>query len=76
MELFAKDRASGESAKTANEKRRRWASSSGSHTGAIDDIDLLMSQNEVLLEGFDNVNDRIDMPSSTPQVQGNTCNKF
>ena len=41
--LWAKDRAKGENAKTAKEKRVRYAAST-----TIDEIDDLISQNEVL----------------------------
>ena len=47
-QLWAKDRAKGDHAKTAKEKRARYAAST-----TIDEIDNLISQNEVSLENFE-----------------------
>ena len=47
-QLWAKDRAKGNHAKTAKEKRARYAAST-----TIDEIDNLISQNEVSLENFE-----------------------
>ena len=47
-QLWAKDRAQGNHAKTAKEKRARYAAST-----TIDEIDNLISQNEVSLENFE-----------------------
>ncbi|KAL0016522.1 hypothetical protein SO802_003591 [Lithocarpus litseifolius] len=47
-QLWAKDRAKGDHAETAKEKRARYAASI-----AIDEIDNLISQNEVSLENFE-----------------------
>ena len=47
-QLWAKDRAIGDHAETAKEKRTRYATSI-----TIDDIDLIVSQNEVSLEKFE-----------------------
>ncbi|GAV61532.1 LOW QUALITY PROTEIN: Myb_DNA-bind_3 domain-containing protein, partial [Cephalotus follicularis] len=75
LELFAKDRATGATAKTAKEKRQRWANPSlGDGMDAIDGIDHLVS-NEVTLESFEETHDNIQqllspgMPSrSTSQT--------
>ena len=45
--LWAKDRATGDHAETAKEKRARYATLT-----TIDGIDLMVSQNEVSLENF------------------------
>ncbi|GAV78637.1 LOW QUALITY PROTEIN: Myb_DNA-bind_3 domain-containing protein, partial [Cephalotus follicularis] len=59
VELFAKDRAT-VIAKTAKEKRQRWANSSSKEgLDTINDIDHLVSQNEVTLENFEQLNDNI-----------------
>ena len=47
-QLWAKDRAKGDHAETTNEKRARHAAST-----IIDEIDNLISQNEVSLENFE-----------------------
>uniref|UniRef100_A0A2N9HGQ6 DDE Tnp4 domain-containing protein n=1 Tax=Fagus sylvatica TaxID=28930 RepID=A0A2N9HGQ6_FAGSY len=47
-QLWAKDRATGDHAETAKEKRARYATST-----TIDGIDLMVSQNEVSLENFE-----------------------
>ena len=47
-QLWAKDRAKGDHAETAKEKRARYAAST-----TIDEIDNLISQNEVSLENFE-----------------------
>ena len=47
-QLWAKDRAKGDHAETAKEKRARYATST-----TIDEIDNLVSQNEVSLENFE-----------------------
>ena len=47
-QLWAKDRAKGDHAETAKEKRARYAAST-----TIDEIDNLVSQNEVSLENFE-----------------------
>ena len=47
-QLWAKDRAKGDHAETAKEKRPRYAAST-----TIDEIDNLISQNEVSLENFE-----------------------
>ena len=47
-QLWAKDRAKGDHAETAKEKRARYATST-----TIDEIDNLISQNEVSLENFE-----------------------
>ena len=47
-QLWAKDRAKGNHAETAKEKRARYATST-----TIDEIDNLISQNEVSLENFE-----------------------
>ena len=47
-QLWAKDRAKGDHAETAKEKRARYAAST-----TIDEIDNLISQNEASLENFE-----------------------
>jgi hypothetical protein len=47
-QLWAKDKATGDHAKIAKEKRARYATST-----TIDGIDLMVSQNEVSLENFE-----------------------
>nr|POF00256.1 hypothetical protein CFP56_29805 [Quercus suber] len=47
-QLWAKDRAKGDHAETAKDKRARYATST-----TIDEIDNLISQNEVSLENFE-----------------------
>ena len=47
-QLWAKDRAKGDHAETAKEKRARYTAST-----TIDEIDNLISQNEVSLENFE-----------------------
>ena len=47
-QLWAKDRAKGDNAETAKEKRVRYAAST-----TIDEIDNLISQNEVSLKNFE-----------------------
>ena len=52
-QLWAKDRAKGDHAETVKEKRARYAAST-----TIDEIDNLISQNEVSLENFEVENDQ------------------
>ena len=47
-QLWVKDRAKGDHAKTAKEKRARYAAST-----TIDEIDNLVSQNKTSLENFE-----------------------
>ena len=47
-QLWVKDKAIGDHAKTSNEKRARYATLS-----TIDDIDIMVSQNRVSLEDFE-----------------------
>ena len=47
-QLWAKDRAKGDHAETAKEKRARYAASI-----TIDEIDIMVSQNEASLENFE-----------------------
>ena len=47
-QLWAKDRAKGDHAETTKEKRARYPAST-----TIDEIDNLISQNEVSLENFE-----------------------
>ena len=58
VELYGKDRATGEQSETASEMRQRWATSTreGSMEN-IEDIDHLVAQNEATLESCDNVGD-------------------
>ncbi|GAV78975.1 LOW QUALITY PROTEIN: Myb_DNA-bind_3 domain-containing protein, partial [Cephalotus follicularis] len=59
VELFAKDRATA-IAESAKEKRQRWANSSSKEgLDTINDINHLVSQNEVTLENFEQLNDNI-----------------
>ncbi|KAI5671947.1 hypothetical protein M9H77_12311 [Catharanthus roseus] len=52
-EPFAKDRATGEGATTAKEKRKRWENKeNGQQVNSIDEIDHLVSQNVIELEEF------------------------
>ncbi|XP_075655140.1 uncharacterized protein LOC142625347 [Castanea sativa] len=56
VELYGKDRATGEQYETASEMRQQWATSIGEGSmGNIEDIDHLVAQNEVTLESCDNV---------------------
>ncbi|XP_050278990.1 uncharacterized protein LOC126720527 isoform X2 [Quercus robur] len=58
VELYGKDRATGEQSETALEMRQRWATSTGEGSMEnIEDIDHLVAQNEVTLESCDNVGD-------------------
>ena len=58
VELYGKDRATGEQSATASEMRQRWATSTGEGSMEnIEDIDHLVAQNEVTLESCDNVGD-------------------
>ena len=47
-QIWAKDRAKGDHAETAKEKRARYAAST-----IIDEIDIMVSQNEASLENFE-----------------------
>ena len=47
-QIWAKDRAKGDHAETAKEKRVRYAAST-----IIDEIDIMVSQNEASLENFE-----------------------
>ena len=56
IELYGKDRATGEQSETASEMRQRCATSTGEDfMENIEDIDHLVAQNEVTLESCDNV---------------------
>ncbi|KAK9996837.1 hypothetical protein SO802_021523 [Lithocarpus litseifolius] len=58
VELYGKDRATGEQSETASEMSQRWATSTGEGSMEnIEDIDHLVAQNEVTLESCDNVVD-------------------
>ncbi|GAV68533.1 LOW QUALITY PROTEIN: Myb_DNA-bind_3 domain-containing protein, partial [Cephalotus follicularis] len=60
VELFAKDRVTRAIAETAKEKRQRWDNSSSKEgLDTINDIDHLVTQNEVTLENFEQLNDNI-----------------
>ncbi|XP_059651051.1 uncharacterized protein LOC132298673 [Cornus florida] len=65
LELFAKDRATGDEAATAKEKRFQWASSTNDELmGSIDGIDQLVAENEVTLENVEHVADEIERTMS------------
>ena len=56
VELYGKDRATGEQSEIVSEMRQRWATSTGEGSMEnIEDIDHLVAQNEVTLESYDNV---------------------
>nr|POE58147.1 hypothetical protein CFP56_21425 [Quercus suber] len=58
VELYGKERATGEQSKTASEMRQRWATLT--KEGSMEnneDIDPFVAQNEVTLESCDNVGD-------------------
>ncbi|XP_050246254.1 probable disease resistance RPP8-like protein 4 isoform X9 [Quercus robur] len=58
VELYGKDRATGEQSEIASEMRQWWATSIGEGSMEnIEDIDHLVAQNEVTLESCDNVGD-------------------
>lgn len=56
-ELFAKDRATGGKAETAKEKCKKWAAGSEFGAETIDQIDDLLTANEVTLENFSAADD-------------------
>ena len=56
VELYGKDRATGEQSEIVSEMRQRCATSTGEDSMEnIEDIDHLVAQNEVTLESCDNV---------------------
>ena len=58
VELFGKDRATGEQSETTSKMRQRWATSTGEGSMEnIEDINHLVAQNEVTFESYDNVGD-------------------
>ena len=58
VELYGKDRATGEQFETALEMRQQWATLTGEGSMEnIEDIDHLVAQNEVTLESCDNLGD-------------------
>ncbi|KAL0001825.1 hypothetical protein SO802_015606 [Lithocarpus litseifolius] len=58
VELYGKDRATGEQSETASEMRQQWATSTGEGSMEnIEDVDHLVAQNEVTLESCENVVD-------------------
>ncbi|KAL3524671.1 hypothetical protein ACH5RR_013043 [Cinchona calisaya] len=73
-ELFAKDRAMGQGAKTAKEKHKCWISEpNGMHLESIVDIDQLLSHNQISLENFDcsikEFNEQVTTPSDKNDIQ-------
>nr|XP_027083790.1 uncharacterized protein LOC113706101 [Coffea arabica] len=77
-ELFAKDRATGQGAKIAREKRMRWMNEpNGVQFESIIKIDDMLSQNEISLENFNNSSKELDAQRSkacnNKQSQGTTA---
>ncbi|XP_027169480.1 uncharacterized protein LOC113769246 [Coffea eugenioides] len=77
-ELFAKDRAIGQGAETAKEKRMRWMNEpNGVQFESIIEIDDMLSQNEISLENFNNSSKELDAQRSkacnNKQSQGTTA---
>ena len=70
-ELFAKDRATGEGAETAKEKRRRWANSVDENN--IESIDDGVANDEIRLESFINFDEDVDDMASPKSYTESKC---
>ncbi|XP_074570382.1 uncharacterized protein LOC141826980 [Curcuma longa] len=82
VQLYGKDRATGQHANTASEMRKRRASMEvennidENHFETIDEVEFLISQPEIHLDNSNTVNEDVQIPTSSSESTKSQTNSF